>query len=83
MSQAGQRYVIVVRRGRWDVFQLLKDSFRETMTWDRRNNERRRGQRRTGRLGATLPGRRHGERRNGSPTTWESHGFILTATSAD
>jgi hypothetical protein len=82
LSQAGPRYVIVVQKGRWDVFQQLKQAFRETTVWDRRASERRQAQRRTGRLGATLSGRRRAERRGGSPSTWESDGFVLTGTDA-
>lgn len=71
--------VIIVNPRRPEVFRVLKENFQDHVIWDRRRRERRTGQRRTGRLSATMVGRRQGDRRGPLPSTWRAHGFILAA----
>jgi hypothetical protein len=73
------RYLAVVQHGRDDVYRTLKTEFEEraivAVTWDRRREERRREARPVG------SERRRGNRRRGSPATWQALGFVLVPES--
>jgi hypothetical protein len=68
--------VIIVRRGETEVFEALRENFRDAVIWDRRREDRRR--RRQGPR-ATQPEPPAGtrERRRQLPDTWDRFGFLL------
>lgn len=65
------RGVIIVRRGEFQVFQVLRENFEAPMVWDRRIAERR--------VEPQPVAREHRmtERRAPLPGSWTAHGFVL------
>ena len=73
-----QKHLVIVRRKEYALYaQLTSHPWREfvTVTWGRRQGERRMTAERT-------PGdRRHGDRRRAPPDTWTAVGFLVVPDS--
>jgi hypothetical protein len=79
LSTATPTWLAIVRRGQQHVFEQLRDFENGGLVevrWDRREADRRSGQRRSA-APTERRDRRGGERRGDPPAVWSSLGFLL------
>jgi hypothetical protein len=75
-------YLVVVRRGKTELFEQLKrelarEPYPATLIWYRRQGDRRRAE-----APVTVDRRRHDERRADPDASWHTHHFVVASTTS-